>query len=161
MFTKEEEKNFSLIASGLIAQLVLVRKEKKMSQIDVAKKMDCSQQTVARIENAANPTLETLIKYAEAIGVELHINRNEQRFDALNLHFKIEGDRVYLDEPFAFACTVVQEQRPEGVVFISKDETYTPKDVEAAAARYSIPLALLISHIIRKSVDAYVEKKLK
>lgn len=52
------------------------RKSAGMTQEDVAKKMHTSRPAVARIESANSshsPSLNTLLKYAEAVGCELEI----------------------------------------------------------------------------------------
>jgi len=52
------------------------RKDAKMTQEDVAKKMHTSRPAIARIESVSrkhSPSLNTLFKYAKAVGCELEI----------------------------------------------------------------------------------------
>jgi transcriptional regulator with XRE-family HTH domain len=54
---------------GLLDDLVALRKRKRMSQDDVAERMEISQSAVARIESGErDPRLSTLRRYAMAIG---------------------------------------------------------------------------------------------
>lgn len=55
-------------------QLLQIRKEKGLSQRDVANKSNLTQQMVSRIENLDNtPSLETFIKYANALDMEIKL----------------------------------------------------------------------------------------
>ncbi|MFA6409370.1 MAG: helix-turn-helix transcriptional regulator [Gammaproteobacteria bacterium] len=63
---------------ALIAELVKARKIAHKTQSEVAGKMKTSQAMIARIENGFNgkshsPTLNTIRKYARAVGCKLHI----------------------------------------------------------------------------------------
>ena len=61
---------------GFMDQLVQLRKAQGVSQREMAKRLQISQPAVAQFElSSANPTIFTIIRYANAIGVEV-------RFDA-------------------------------------------------------------------------------
>ncbi len=60
----------------LIQKLVSFRKEAGLTQKDVAKKSGLTQQMISRIEKYDNsPTLSNFMKYVEAIGVDLVIQK--------------------------------------------------------------------------------------
>ena len=49
-----------------------IRKEKKMTQKDIAKKTGLSQQMVSKIESYnGNPSIESFVKYCDGIGINL------------------------------------------------------------------------------------------
>lgn len=59
-------------AAGLLAQLVALRKSKSLRQVDVAEKMGVGQPSVSELERGeTNPKLDTLQRYAAAIGVHI------------------------------------------------------------------------------------------
>lgn len=59
-------------AAGLLAQLVALRKEKQLRQVDVAASMGVGQPSVSELERGeTNPRLDTLQRYARAIGVRI------------------------------------------------------------------------------------------
>lgn len=61
----------------LIKNLVNIRKELKLSQGDVARRSGLTQQMVSRIETFDNsPTLDVLMKYVVALGVDLKVDRS-------------------------------------------------------------------------------------
>ena len=53
--------------------LTEIRKAIGMTQADLASRLDVSQGSVSKIENAADMYLTTLRKYVEALGGELHL----------------------------------------------------------------------------------------
>ncbi len=60
----------------LIQKLVSFRKEAGLTQKDVARKSGLTQQMISRIEKYDNsPTLSNFMKYIEAIGVDLVIQK--------------------------------------------------------------------------------------
>ena len=59
---------------ALIGQLIAIRKEKELSQGDLADKLDKSQQTISRIENrSVNPSLKMICSIADSLGYELKL----------------------------------------------------------------------------------------
>ena len=66
--------NIEEIKERLILELYKIRKKKKITQNDISKSVKLPQPTISRIESLEHDvTLNTLIKYAEAIGIELSI----------------------------------------------------------------------------------------
>ncbi len=62
------------LRKDVVEQLVNFRKQKKMTQQDIAKKLGVSQQQVAKIEKQNNsPTLTVITKYADALDLKLDI----------------------------------------------------------------------------------------
>lgn len=58
----------------LTAQLYLIRKRRGLSQKDVARAMGTSKSAVSRMEAGhGNPTIRTLMQYAEAVGAYLSL----------------------------------------------------------------------------------------
>jgi DNA-binding XRE family transcriptional regulator len=56
----------------LIEQIVKIRKLKKISQIELAKKANVSQQAISRLENEKHiPKLDTLMKIVDGLGFKL------------------------------------------------------------------------------------------
>jgi DNA-binding phage protein len=57
-----------------------VREEKRLSKAEVARRMDRKPESVSRLlrGEGANPTLETLVELADAIGLELDIRIKPQ-----------------------------------------------------------------------------------
>ena len=53
-----------------------IRKEKRISQVELAKRLNVSQQFVSKVESAegSNVTLETISRVAESLGVGLKIS---------------------------------------------------------------------------------------
>lgn len=59
---------------ALIGQLVSLRKQKNISQGELASKMKSSQQAVSRIENKEiNPSLKVICNMADSLGYELRL----------------------------------------------------------------------------------------
>ncbi|MCI5938439.1 MAG: helix-turn-helix transcriptional regulator [Bacilli bacterium] len=58
----------------IINQLVDFRKQKKLTQKDIAEKLGVTQQQVAKIEKLSNsPTLTVITKYAQALDLKFDI----------------------------------------------------------------------------------------
>jgi len=73
-FVREFEKK--LQSREILKQLLALRVKGGLTQKDVAKKMKCTQQNVARIENKPNDnclSVEMLRAYATAIGYKMEI----------------------------------------------------------------------------------------
>ena len=63
----------------LLAQLVKIRKESKLSQTELAEKSGNKQQVISRIENKENsPTLKTLCSILDVLGYEIKFERKQQ-----------------------------------------------------------------------------------
>lgn len=58
---------------ALAALLIRARAEAKMTQKEVAEKMGTDQAVVARLEGGKKPSLETLRRYAKAVGKTLRV----------------------------------------------------------------------------------------
>jgi DNA-binding XRE family transcriptional regulator len=71
---------------ALVARLKARRIEKGLSLADVAARMGIAKPNLSRLENSRNasPTLETLHRYAKAVGmtVRVELKRVRRRFDA-------------------------------------------------------------------------------
>lgn len=58
----------------LARELIEARAKAGLSQSDVAERMGTSQPTVARLESGHKPSLKTLERYAEAVGMKVEIS---------------------------------------------------------------------------------------
>lgn len=59
----------------LIGKIIELRKEKKLTQADLAKRINDRQANIARLENGnANPSLGKLLKIAKGLDAELKID---------------------------------------------------------------------------------------
>lgn len=71
-FRKEYEKEYQRMR--IAYEILQTRKKKKMSQVDLAKKIGTTQSVVARMEaGKQNLSLRTLSKIADAFGCEVKI----------------------------------------------------------------------------------------
>lgn len=62
------------VREEVIAQYIKCRKEKEMTQSDVADVLGVKRPNIARFENGSyNPTLDFMVKVAESMGKELEI----------------------------------------------------------------------------------------
>lgn len=62
------------VRNNVIEQYIQCRKEKQMTQKDVANILGTKRPNISRFENGTyNPTLDFLVKVAESIGKELEI----------------------------------------------------------------------------------------
>lgn len=72
----EVEKTADQVAVRLLRSLIEARKKAKLSQAEVARRMQVPQPAVVRLESGTHsPTLTTLARYAAAIGVKLEVRR--------------------------------------------------------------------------------------
>ena len=56
----------------VLGELIRLRKEKGISQVELAKKSGCKQQVISRIEKRENsPTLKTLCSLADVLDVDI------------------------------------------------------------------------------------------
>lgn len=68
------EKKQKDVRQNVIEQYISCRKEKKMTQTDVANILGTKRPNITRFENGTyNPTLDFLVKVAESMGKELDI----------------------------------------------------------------------------------------
>lgn len=58
----------------LAGQLINARSNAGLSQQELAQRMGTSQSTVARLESGHKPSIKSLERYAEAVGMKLEIN---------------------------------------------------------------------------------------
>jgi len=75
-YSKEYQQKVKEEAKFLMAkmEIIRVRREKKLSQADLAKKMNVKREFVNRIESGnQNVTLRTLIRIASAVGKEFKL----------------------------------------------------------------------------------------
>ena len=58
----------------LINKIKTIRKEKRLSQIELAKRCNMPQSTIGRIENhSMNPSIDTLINILDILNVEIEL----------------------------------------------------------------------------------------
>lgn len=72
-YSKERQEEIKKEAKFIMArmEIIRVRQEKKLTQAELAKKMNVKREFLSRIESGEqNVTLETLIKIAQAVGKE-------------------------------------------------------------------------------------------
>lgn len=72
-YPKKRQQEIKKEAKFIMArmEIIRVRREKKLTQAELAKKMNVKREYVSRIESGEqNVTLETLIKIAQAVGKE-------------------------------------------------------------------------------------------
>jgi len=70
------QKTADQAALRLLRSLIEARKKAKLSQAEVARRMQVPQPAVVRLESGTHsPTLTTLSRYAAAIGVKLEVRR--------------------------------------------------------------------------------------
>jgi len=69
----EEQERLDFL-SDLICQIILKRKEKKLSQRDLSKLANVEQSTIARIETwQIKPSIETILKLLQSLDLKLEI----------------------------------------------------------------------------------------
>ena len=62
------------LRAKIVMQFIYLRKEKKLSQQDIAEKMGVTRQQITKFENMTNsPTIFFLVKYAYALDTELDV----------------------------------------------------------------------------------------
>lgn len=83
---KKEDKEFAKIYEivekehAIIRQAARIRKRMKVTQPEMAKLLKTSQQAISRFEKVGHsPTLNHLIKYLDAIGYELKIQKKRTK----------------------------------------------------------------------------------
>ena len=61
-------------AKELIKKIKTIRKEKRLSQIELAKRCNDPQSTIGRIENySMNPSIDTLINILDVLNIEIEL----------------------------------------------------------------------------------------
>ena len=72
----EFQKEFKVLAPefALARELIKARIKAGLSQSEVAARMGTSQPTVARLESGHKPSLKTVERYAEAVGMKVEIH---------------------------------------------------------------------------------------
>ena len=61
-------------AKELIDKIKTIRKEKRLSQIELAKRCNVPQSTIGRIENySMNPSIDTLINILDVLNIEIEL----------------------------------------------------------------------------------------
>lgn len=61
-------------AKELIKKIKTIRKEKRLSQIELAKRCNVPQSTIGRIENySMNPSIDTLINILDVLNIEIEL----------------------------------------------------------------------------------------
>ena len=61
-------------AKELIKKIKTIRKEKRLSQIELAKRCNVPQSTIGRIENySKNPSIDTLINILDVLNIEIEL----------------------------------------------------------------------------------------
>ena len=68
------------VREQIIAEYIKCRKEKHLTQADVASVLGTKRPNITRFENGSyNPTLDFLVKVAEGMGMELEIHLVEKK----------------------------------------------------------------------------------
>ena len=58
----------------MIDKIKTIRKEKRLSQIELAKRCNVPQSTIGRIENySMNPSIDTLINILDVLNIEIEL----------------------------------------------------------------------------------------
>ena len=71
--------NIKEIKEQLVLELFKSRKKKKVTQTEISKLTDLPQTTISRVESLNyEATLSTLVKYAEAVDMELSITLKQK-----------------------------------------------------------------------------------
>lgn len=74
--------NIKEIKEQLVLELFKSRKKKKVTQTEISKLTDLPQTTISRVESLNyEATLSTLVKYAEAVDMELSITLKQKELD--------------------------------------------------------------------------------
>ena len=74
--------NIKEIKEQLVLELFKSRKKKKVTQTQLSKLTDLPQTTISRVESLNyEATLSTLVKYAEAVDMELSITLKQKELD--------------------------------------------------------------------------------
>ena len=80
IYNNKELQNLSIeqeelwLRAKIVMQFIYLRKEKKLSQQDIAEKMGVTRQQITKFENMTNsPTIFFLVKYAYALDTELDV----------------------------------------------------------------------------------------
>lgn len=65
-------------AKELINKIKTIRKEKRLSQIELAKRCNVPQSTIGRIENhSMNPSIDTLINILDVLNIKIELKEKK------------------------------------------------------------------------------------
>lgn len=85
-----------------IKNLIAIRKQKKISQAELAEKCGMPQSTIGRIESGkVVPNMQTLEKMAEALGLEFHITEKDNSPEYIKRWDGLEFTCYWKDEPIS------------------------------------------------------------
>ncbi len=66
-------------AKELIDKIKTIRKEKRLSQIELAKRCNVPQSTIGRIENhSMNPSIDTLINILDVLNIKIELKEKRK-----------------------------------------------------------------------------------
>ena len=66
-------------AKELIDRIKTIRKEKRLSQIELAKRCNVPQSTIGRIENhSMNPSIDTLINILDVLNIKIELKEKRK-----------------------------------------------------------------------------------
>ena len=66
-------------AKELIKKIKTIRKEKRLSQIELAKRCNVPQSTIGRIENySMNPSIDTLINILDVLNIKIELKEKRK-----------------------------------------------------------------------------------
>ena len=79
-------------AKELIDKIKIIRKEKRLSQIELAKRCSVPQSTIGRIENhSMNPSIETLINILDVLNIEIELKEKSKLLQGYDVFGKAYG----------------------------------------------------------------------
>jgi transcriptional regulator with XRE-family HTH domain len=108
LFEKKYHRTASLYR--LADRLLLLRRQRKLTQKDLAEKIGTTQAVVSRLESASvTPSLETILNFAEALEavVDIHIIPIEDTRSKVDRKEKVSWEKLYINLPEVDASTKV------------------------------------------------------
>ena len=94
-------------------RIKIIRKDKKISQSELANKMGISQQSISQFEKSDNLKYDTLKRIAEALGI------SEKQF--INIDFENYYARLESNEIYEVNCDASEIQKLEGYTILSTE----------------------------------------